>query len=158
MSRAIEHGLATGVAGGVELVFATGMPFRAPGSWHGAIGSSFGLALAATGLATTSIIRHRVRTAASGEVLHREATVAFVLSAVCTGLAFGFLAVPGVMVLIFSDPVFLMPLLAVPCSALLVNVAAAAQMGRTKEKRRRAGRWPPPQVVAAGPTGLVVRF
>ena len=163
--KTAEHvwgGLALG-GGAVQLGFTLALPSRAPGALQGTIGGVIGWGPALAGLATTGILRHRLKHAASARALERELlAVFFVTAGLCTAALVA--ATAGAIVagaLVDPGGGMSVAMMGGALSMLSANLNIGVAHGQLRRARvgqaRRHGR-PAPQLLAAAPTGLVVVF
>jgi hypothetical protein len=153
------------IAGGAaQLGFALALPFRAPGALSGTVGSVIGWGPALSGLLTTAAIRHHLLRTVSAERLEKALWAGFFVTIGVCAAAFAGAGIGGVMTAIFVDGrggVFA-SMMGGALSVLSMNVTLGVYAGQVKRARAGgavSGRGRPrAQVLAAGPTGLVVVF
>ena len=152
------------IAGGAaQLGFALALPFRAPGALSGTVGSVVGWGPALSGLLTTAAIRHHLLRTVSAERLEKALWAGFFVTIGVCAAAFVGAGVGGVLTLLFVDgsggPFASM--VGGALSVLSMNITLGVYAGQMKRARARGAavhRRPPPEVLAAGPTGLVLAF
>ncbi len=153
--------VAGAVVGAVELGTLVATSFRAPGSVELLISNLPLSAPVGAGLASTGVARHLLRTTPDLESFRRRSLCAglvFSLTGATLTTIFGL----GLAVFTYLTP----PPLAVALGVLPFAVATpgfvafawAQRAARLLGEPPREARRPPPQLVAAGPTGVVVLF
>jgi hypothetical protein len=158
-------GLTLGGAG-VQLGFTLALPFRAPGALSGTVGSALGWAPALSGLITTAALRHSLLRTVSAERLEASLWVGYGVTVGLTVAGITLAGIGGTLTTIFTDSnggIFA-AMMGGALSILSMNVTMGVTAGQLKRLRvrgapttTRLGR-PAPQLLAAGPTGLILAF
>ena len=150
-------GVAAGIAGGAELVGVVALPFRGPGAPDFLVANVASFNVTGVGLLTAGLVRLNLSLSPDrhifwkrmviGSVVLISAAAAWTYPAVVLAYQFSILVGPG--------PIML--LAATPCMLLVAGLTMAAYARGSARPRGEADRLRP-QLVSAGPTGLVVRF
>lgn len=150
--------------GGVQLGFAIGLPFRAPGALSGTVATPIGWGGALGGLLTARILRHHLERSESPERLRKRLLIGYAITTPITIVVMGLTIAGGVFAGVFADNHLGIStgMLGLPMSLLALNVTMGvyAEKIRVMQKHGVAStpRRPRPQLVAAGPTGVVISF
>ena len=157
-------GGALAATGGVQLGFAIALPFRAPQALSGTVATPMAWGGALSGLVTARILRHHLMTTESPERLRRHLLAGYLITAPITAASMVGVGVAFVLAAIFVDnhAGVSIGMLGLPMSLLSMNITLGvyAEKLRLMKKRQQVStpRRPRPEVLAAGPTGLVVAF
>ncbi len=155
-------GALSAVGAGVQLGFLVAMPFRAPRALSGSVGNIAGWAPMVSGLFTSALLRYSLLRSVSLEKLERSLWAGYGITVGMSVLAFTVSVLTGVIGLALGDYMGgAAAALGIPLSLLTMNITLGVhaeqlkklRLGKTAQRRSRA-----PQLLAAGPTGLVLAF
>ncbi len=157
---------ALGVAsGGVQIGFGAALPSRAPGALSGTIANAAAWMPSVVGLVTVSALRGQVRNASSPADFRSSLKVGFAVTAISCGIAWGVGTPAAILSGFFLDGSFGVgvAILGVPLALLAANLTFGVNLARLnrvapEKKRARATGRPAPQLLAVGPTGLLLAF